>query len=284
MLLEALQLPPALHLNQKLTKKSFYENGQLSASAQRLLQEQVETIMIQAHITPDNSNIPAYQTAQHEYLELFVIQVTLKNNPHPDGHKTESSLNSSQLKTLHELVHKAIAYPILLEIKADQQVQWSLAEKSVHQADSEHDKLIMNELIQTDWLDSGETTRLYALQGAGGMCLEQDFYNALRFDRQNQQNLYRLYQSLIHTFTRYQTARLTGATRLPTNQNSGAEPDIAAQRAQLKHIQQLKKDIDELTNKLKTCAQFNEKVALNIKLQNHKQRLEQIKAGAVEWD
>jgi hypothetical protein len=275
MLLEALQLPPALHLNQKLTKKSFYDNGQLSATAQRLLQEQVETLMIQAHITPDNSNIPAYQTAQHEYLELFVIQVTLKNHQHRDGHKAGSSLKPAQLKTLHELVHKAIAYPILLEIKVSEQVQWSLAEKSVHQADSEHDKLIFNELIQTDWIDSGATRPANAP-------LEQDFYNALRFDQQNQQNLYRLYQSLIHTFTRYQAARLTGATQLPTNQNSGAEPDIAAQRAKLKHIQQLKKDIDELTNKLKTCAQFNEKVALNIKLQNHKQRLERIKTGAVE--
>ncbi|WFE69105.1 DUF4391 domain-containing protein [Thiomicrospira sp. R3] len=282
MLLEALQLPPALHFNQKLTKKSFYDNGQLPATAQRLLQEQVETLMIQAHITPDNSNIPAYQTAQHEYLELFVIQVTLKDQPHPNTHKAGSILKPAQLKTLHEWVHKAIAYPILLEIKAGQQVQWSLAEKTVHQADSEHDKLIMNESIQTDWIDIGATTRLYARHGVGGMCLEQDFYNALRFDRQNQQNLYRLYQSLIYTFTRYQTARLTGATQLPTNQNSGAEPDIAAQRAKLKHIQQLKKDIDELANKLKTCAHFNEKVALNIKLQNHKQQLEQIKTGAVE--
>ncbi|WP_044412374.1 DUF4391 domain-containing protein [Thiomicrospira microaerophila] len=275
MLLEALQLPPALHLSQKLTKKSFYDNGQLSSSAQRLLQEQVESITLQAHIKPDNSNIPAYKTTEHEYLELFVIQVTLKDHPHPDGHKAGSSLKPAQLKTLHELVHKAIAYPILLEIKAGQQVQWSLAEKSVHQADSEHDKLIMNELIQTDWIDSGATR-------SANTPLEQDFYNALRFDRQNQQNLYRLYQSLIHTFTRYQTARLTGATQLPTNQNSGAELDIAAQRAKLKHIQQLKKDIDELTNKLKTCAQFNEKVALNMQLQQRLKQLENIQAGQNE--
>ena len=259
MLIEALQLPPALRINQKLTKKSFYDNGQLSASAQKLLQEQVESISLQAHLHPDNSNITAYQTAQHEYLEIFVIQITLKDN------QAWLNLKSAQLKSLHEGVHKAIAYPLFLEIKAGEQVQWSLAEKSVHQADSEHDKLILNELLQTEWLSTDTATRPAELQKA--------LIHRLAFANQNQQNLYTLYQSWYKALTGYALAHQAGLSDLPNTESS-----LEAQRAKLKQIQQLKKDIDELQNQLKACQQFNEKVELNIRLQNLTKQLEITKA------
>lgn len=262
MLIEALQLPPALRINQKLTKKSFYDNGQLSASAQKILQEQVESISLQAHLHPDNSNIAAYKTAQHEYLEIFVIQITLKD------HQAWLNLKPAQLKTLHEAVHKAIAYPLFLEIKAGEQVQWSLAEKSVHQADSEHDKLILNELLQTQWLDTSQKTGLYALQGAGGELL-QSLLKRLAFANQNQQNLYTLYQGWYKALTGYALAHQAGLTELPSTESS-----IEDQRVKLKQIQQLKKDINDLQNQLKACQQFNEKVELNIRLQNLTKQLE----------
>jgi hypothetical protein len=272
MLIEALQLPPALRINQKLTKKSFYDNGQLSATAQKILQEQVETISLQAHLHPDNSNIAAYQTTQHEYLEIFVIQITLKDHQypkghkHPEGHKAWLNLKSAQLKSLHEGVHKAIAYPVLLEIKAGEQVQWSLAEKSVHQADSEHDKLILNELLQTEWLSTDTATRPAELQKA--------LIHRLAFANQNQQNLYTLYQSWYKALTGYALAQQAGLSDLPNTESS-----LETQRAKLKQIQQLKKDINDLKNQLKACQQFNEKVELNIRLQNLTKQLNDLISG-----
>ena len=263
MLIEALQLPPALRINQKLTKKSFYDNGQLSASAQKLLQEQVESISLQAHLHPDNTNIAAYKTVQHEYLEIFVIQITLKDN------QSWLNLKPAQLKSLHEGVHKAIAYPLLLEIKAGEQVQWSLAEKSVHQGDSEHDKLILNELLQTEWLDVNSITRL------GGELLHS-LLKRLAFANQNQQNLYTLYQSWYKTLTGYALAHQAGLSDLPSTEHS-----LETQRAKLKQIQQLKKDISDLKNQLKTCQQFNEKVELNIRLQKLTKQLNDLISG--EW-
>lgn len=265
MLIGALQLPPALRINQKLTKKSFYDNGQLNASAQKLLQEQVESISLQAHIHPDNSNIAAYKTAQHEYLEIFVLQITLKDHQHPKGHKAWLNLKSAQLKSLHEAVHKAIAYPLFLEIKAGEQVQWSLAEKSVHQADSEHDKLILNELLQTEWLSTDTATRPAELQKA--------LIHRLAFANQNPQNLYTLYQSWYKALTGYALAHQAGLTDLPSTESS-----LETQRAKLKQIQQLKKDINDLQNQLKTCQQFNEKVELNIRLQNLTKQLQSLKS------
>lgn len=248
---------------QKLTKKSFYDNGQLNASAQKLLQEQVESICLQAHIHPDNSNIAAYKTAQHEYLEIFVIQITLKDN------QAWLNLKPAQLKSLHEGVHKAIAYPLFLEIKAGEQVQWSLAEKSVHQADSEHDKLILNELLQTQWLATDIGTR------PGGELL-QSLLNRLAFANQNQQNLYTLYQSWYKALTGYALAHQAGLSDLPSTESS-----LETQRTKLKQIQQLKKDINELQNQLKTCQQFNEKVELNIRLQSLTKQLNDLISG--EW-
>src|SRR5690554_1711665 len=79
MILEALALPSHLHTQHKISKKSLVAQTQNSASTQKLLQETLSSINLVAHITPNNSNISAYQDEQSEYLELMVIQCMLKD-------------------------------------------------------------------------------------------------------------------------------------------------------------------------------------------------------------
>lgn len=265
MLSEVLRLPSSLLSSHKLTKKSFYEHGQLSASAQRLLQDQVESVYIKAHITPDNSNISAYKNEQQEYLELFVIELDLKDD------QAWLNLKPSQIKTLHEIIQKSIAYPLLLEIRSGEHVQWSLAEKNLHQGDADYDKLIVNELIQTDWLDTQSQSEL-----------EQSFMQNLVFEKLNRQNLFQLYQSLMLKFTTYLLATQTkqsGRVFLEQDSEAITQQTLDQQRQRLKQIKQLQKEIGELQNKLQACHQFNQKVDLNMQLQAYNTQLNVLKAG-----
>jgi len=270
-MLKPFKFPAPLLINQKLTKKSFYEMGSLSNPQQKLLQEHVDTVQLSAHLTADKTNIPIYKSDKNEYIEILVIEVQLKNQHTPQGGIKASSDSSNKqsskhIKLLHELFHKAIPYPVVLIIHSGQQSQLSLAEKFINQADVENEKLIMNELIQTDWLDPNQ------LQPE-----EQLFVESIQYNQLHKQNLYILYQSLIQRFTALLLAKKTGLFNFPLQSEQPSQDDIDQQRAILKTIMQLDRDITELKNKIANCNQFNEKVELNMQLQKLNNQLKQVK-------
>ncbi|MFW8567265.1 DUF4391 domain-containing protein [Orrella sp. 11846] len=253
MLLDFLQLPAACHIQQKIPKKAIAEYARNSASAVRLLQDLADSILLVGHITPNNSNIAAFQQAENEYLEILVLQIALKDRSHSAG----------QLKSLHQLLHQAFPYPLLLEVISTDRVQWSLATKTVNQANPEHAQLVIQELLVTDWL----TTTADALQ--------QEFYQSLAFQQQNQSNLMFLYQGWISSFVRYLTAcSLNQTTQADAPANYALEPEAVQQQMErLRQIQNLKQQISVLKNQRDACKQFNEKVALNLELQKLNKRL-----------
>lgn len=238
--------------------------GSLSNAQQKLLQEHVDTIELSAHLTADKTNIPVYKTDKNEYLEILLIEVQLKNNQAWSDSSNKQS--SKHIKSLHELFHKAIPYPVVLIIHSGQQSQLSLAEKFINQADIENDKLIMNELIQTDWLDPNQ------LQPE-----EQLFLDSIQYNQLHKQNLYTFYQSLIQRFTALLLAKQTGKFHLASPLEQPRQNDIHQQRQKLKTIMQLDREITELKNKIANCNQFNEKVELNMQLQKLNNQLKQVK-------
>src|SRR5690625_595320 len=184
MLLNALQLPAACQVPQTIPKKDLAKHARNTASAARLLQSVVDSIQLVGHITPKNSNIAAYQQGEYECLEILVFRVQLK----------EGSWSAGQFKNLHQLLHQAFPYPLLLEVASTEQAQWSLATKTVNQANPEHEKLVIQDRLVTD--------RLMAT----GDTLLQGFRQSLAFQQQNQSNLMLLYQSWLNSFVRYLTA------------------------------------------------------------------------------
>ena len=79
-MLQLLNLPSHLLIHHKLTKKSFYELGNLSNAQHKLLQDQVASIELMAQLTPDKTNMAAVQSETLEYLEVAMLQVELKSH------------------------------------------------------------------------------------------------------------------------------------------------------------------------------------------------------------
>jgi hypothetical protein len=253
-MLDFLQFPESLFLKQKLTKKSFYDMGNLSNAQQKLLQEQVESIQLSFHLTPDKTNISSYVSSTHEYLEILVIEVKLK---------TPLQSSEKQLSALHEIFHKAIPYPVILLLNDKQSVQLSLADKTINQSDISNNKLVMNVLTKTNWINSDLTE------------IQQTFLESISYNNLNKQNLYQFYQSLTEKVIAYLLALETG-TYLNTN-DPEEKLTLDQQRQKLKNLIQLETEITELKNKIATSSQFNEKVELNLQLQTLKTQLEQLK-------
>ncbi len=252
--------PAPLLIHQKLTKKSFYEMGNLSNAQQKLLKEQVESIQLSVQLTADKTNIPVYKTDNLEYLEIFVIEVQLKSD------QTWLNLSAKQLKSLHEIFHKAIPYPLVLIIHSGNKTQLSLAEKLINQANISNEKLIVSDIIQTDWISPLEPQPI-----------EQQFLESLSYNQLNHQNLFQFYQSLIQRFTALLIGKQTGTFEFKHQAEQNSLEQLNQQRQKLKTIINLDRDIAELKNKMENCNQFNEKVEFNIQLQKLNAQLEQVK-------
>lgn len=261
MLLEALQLPSALRINQKLTKKSFYELGNLSNAQQKLLQEQVAGIELIAQLTPDKTNMPTVQTETLEYLEIAVLRVQLKN------HHADSALSNKQMQSLHSLFQKAIPYPLILLIESGEKAQVSVAEKQINQADTDSEKLVLTELLQTHWISTNNPNDI-----------EQAFLESLNYAQLNHNNLFTFYQSFIQRLTALLIAEKTGQFKLNDSNVNPIQEQLDQQRQQLKLMQKLDKEISELKGKIASTQQFNEKVELNIKLQQLTKQLQSLKS------
>lgn len=253
MLLSLLQLPYACRVEHKIPKKNIAEHARHSSSAARLLQQAVESIHLLGHITPNNSNIAAYQDAEHEYLELMLISVRLKE-PLPAA---------GQLKQLHQLLHQSIAYPLLLELRNERGAQWSLAEKTINQASPEHEQLVVQELVVTDWQSEQPNE------------LQKEFQHSLRFDQLDHASLKTLYLSLLGCFVRYLTAHSLQQTTL-ADAAARYDQNLEQQHATLRKIQQLQQHIKTLQAQRDSCSQFNEKVAINLELQRLTRELKEL--------
>lgn len=255
MILEALELPEHLQCHIKLSKKAFVEHAKHKNAVQRLLQEQVASLHIVAHLTPDNSNIAAYKNAQYEYLELMVLQCELK----------EKDIRNSQLNALHRLFHQHIPYPLVVEISAPhrEQVQWSLAHKTINQSDAESALLVLSDIHTTHWFSTAKFD-----------ILTRELKEKLKLSQQNHSHLFALYDSLVQHFIAFLLASNLKKTTL-------GEPNAtySAERSQdeiLKKVLQLKQNIAALEAKRDKTTQFNEKVALNVKVQALKNALQAI--------
>lgn len=244
MLLHLLQLPAACLTEQKIPKKGISEHAKNSNPAARLLQQTVQTIHLLAHITPNNSNIASYADQEHEYLEAMHISLLLK----------EEQVSAGQLKSLHQLLHQSIAYPLILEIRDGSRAQWSLAEKAINQANPEHEQLVIRDLVVTDW------------QSSTPQNVQLEFQQSLSFPQLDHGNLMALYRSLLARFVNYLKAVSLGQTSL-SDASTCSDADLVLQRDQLRRIQELQQRIRTLQARREACSQFNEKVAINLELQ-----------------
>jgi|LSQX01.2.fsa_nt_gb hypothetical protein len=256
MILQALKLPKHLQCCIKLSKKAFIEHTKQKNVTQRLLQEHVANIQIIAHLTPDNSNIPAYKNQHQEYLELMVLQCELK----------ETDIRSSQLNALHRLFHQHIPYPLIVEISSPQQeqVQWSLAHKSINQADTESALLVLSDIHTSNWLSTSTPD-----------ALTKELKRKLKIDQQNHSHFFALYDSLVQHLIGFLLAvNLNKNTLAEASATYSTKPQ---QDETLKKVKQLKNNIAALENKRGKTTQFNEKVALNLEVQKLKKQLAIIK-------
>ena len=87
----ALDLPPGILIDQRIPKTLLVDNGAPTAADKRLINEGIERLQWHAAIKPANSGVPEYRDEVRHYLEIAVLELTLRSGAKVDPSQLRSS-------------------------------------------------------------------------------------------------------------------------------------------------------------------------------------------------
>lgn len=241
-----LQVPERALLNKKITKAFFLKNFELTTSEKKLLNE-IESIDWMASIKHSSINILPVKTDSYTFEELQVIICTLPDN----------SLENTGNKCA-QLIQKYIPYHSVVIVQDNNHFLFNVSEKRINLADTN------KRIIETD-LTTPILSKLYKNE------ITNAFFEAIDFNSLDKNNLESLYKSYIVAIVQFKASSITGNFNL-RGVNRSSEDLLNIER-----IEKLEKEIITLSNQIKKETQQNQRVSLNIEIQNRRQEITAIK-------
>ena len=245
-LFQRLGFPEASHLGKRVFKKLFVENGMLTATDRKSLQNDVDGVTWQYTLKPSTIPIKAYADAEREYLEVAVLEVAMRTR--------------KSCARLAEVVHRAIPYPLLIIFSFEHECCLSLAPKRFSQA--EREGIVAEEFFTTDWIDLESPT-----------AIDRAFLDSLTVGGLPHTHFLAFYSAWVDRFIAYDCALLSGAFQVASK-----TVDPTQRRERLAACHALELEIAEFRAALKKETQFNRQVELNTKIKNTETRLRTLAA------
>lgn len=234
-LIAALELPASCHVGQRIPKKLLVENGAPTAADKRNITEGIEEIQWVASLKPSSIGVPEYRDETREYLEIAVLHIALRQN--------------AKAARIAELTHRAVPYPILLLLTAQDKLTLSMAH--IRWAQNEAGKVVLDGGLVA--VDLNEPTPAPEVSSA--------FLRALSIARQPRENLKVLYQGWLDTLAAFQAAQITGAFT-----QSQTDGQAAARRASLLACREIEQQIAVLRAAATKEKQLARQVVLNMEI------------------
>lgn len=246
-LIAALELPASCHVGQRIPKKLLVENGAPTAADKRNINEGIEEIQWLSSLKPSSIGVAEYRDESREYLEIAVLHIALRQG--------------AKAARIAELTHRAVPYPVLLLLSAQEQMAISMAH--IRWAQNDAGKVVLDDGVLTVTLNSPAIAQEVSAA----------FLNALSVTRQPRENLKVLYQGWLDTLAAFQAAQITGAFA-----QSQTDEQAAARRASLKECREIEQQIAALRSAAAKEKQLARQVELNLEIKQLQARQQQVTA------
>lgn len=242
-LIAALELPSSSRVDQRIPKKLLVENGAPTAADKRNINEGIEEIQWVASLKSSTIGVPEFRDETREYLEITVLHIALRQD--------------AKAARIAELTHRAIPYPLILLLTAQDRLILSMAH--IRWAQNEAGKVVLD----------GEPVVMALADDSTSPDVMSAFLYALSITRQPRANLKVLYQGWLDTLTACQAAQITG-----TFAKSETEEQASVRRAALQNCRRLEAEVERLRNVAAKEKQLARRVEINIDLQRLQRELE----------
>lgn len=230
----ALDLPTAARVDRRVPKTLLLQHGAPTTADKRRLSDGIEQLTWVAALKPNTAGVAAYRDDEREYLEIAVLQLTLRP--------------TAKLSRLTELVHRAVPYPLLVVTALGDRIHVSVAHK--RWSLGEAGKTVLDGMMVA--VDS-------SMLGDGAR--EVAFLAALAFGRQPRGSLLTVYQGWMDTLLALLAARRTGAFTTTLSADR-----LAARRDALRECEILEAAMAQLRAAAAAEQQTARLVTLNLEL------------------
>ncbi len=233
-----LNLPSSTSIERKLFKKQFLDNFSLTTNEKRILSDNVDSITLNNLLNKDSINISPFTNETHNYQEIAVISVEIKNQ-----NKSKEITNI--------ILH--IPYPVVLILIYKEQIQINISPKRLNISDVS--KLVVEEQYFTKWIDFKNLTSI-----------DETFLHSLNINNHSFRNFLAFYESFIDKLISYNASIYSGIFSISKDT-----------KMILENIQKTEAQIIDIKNKIKKETNFNEKVNMNMQLKNLNDKLKFLK-------
>ena len=242
----ALALPNRALVNRRVPKILLIENSAPTARDKRRIREEVEELRWLAALKPTTIGVAAYRDPEREYLELTVLELTLRSQ--------------ARAARIIELVQRAVPYPVLLTVQQGEVTQLSLVHKRWDQRET--GKTVLDGDIVTVELGNAATVDA-----------ETAFHDAFALSRQPRGSLHALYQGWIDSVQALRAARHTGVFSLPASADEATTRSVA-----LKEYRRLELRIAKLSAAGAKEKQVSRLAEINLELNRLRKALDTVGA------
>ncbi len=231
--------PDSCHVNQRIAKVLFAENGPLTPGDRRAFKNEIAEICC-SYVLDENHGVmlSASSDEEREYGSFVQIDVILK--------KPGKALR------IAELCHRAMPYPLLVILHDGERVMFSMAEKRFSRDGKE--QVVLERAVHTPWQLETSLETFYA---------EADF--AL-FHKDSFRELYFYYMNLLEALICFV---ITGKL-----QTVGVDPE--RRREVLEEIHRLDQEIAAGKSRVKDESELSVLVEWNMAVKNLEQRRREI--------
>lgn len=247
--------PESAYLGKRVFKTLFHEHGTLTATDKAALTDDVDVITWQYTLKPLAAGgtllVPPYADDQREYLEIAAIQVDLKTG--------------KRVGRIHEVIQRAIPYPVVAVFRLDQVAWLGFAQKRFHQ--SHRGQIVADEVILTDPISLATATPA-----------QEAFLSSLGLSGLPQNHIFGLYTGWVDRTVALECARLSGTFSLDGSQASPTERRDH-RRQQLAACHAIEQELAEKRAAAKREGQVARLVSLNNDIKHLESRLAQLSAG-----
>ncbi len=242
LLYSKLAIPETCHLGNRVYKRLFRENAELSVTDRKAFADDIDTITWQYTLKPSTIPIQVYEDDDREYSEIAVLQVNLKT--------------LRRTARIAEIIHRAIPYPLVLIFAFEGSCALSLAHKRFSHA--EKGATVVEEFRTTEWIDLVHPTPT-----------QQEFLDSLTISSLPFTHFFAFYSGLVERLISLDCAHLTGAYVIGT---TIGQRESRRKRLAICHALEL--EITEQRVSVKKETRFNRQVELNIKIKELESQLQ----------
>ena len=214
-LYDALALPASARIERRVAKSLLSERGALSSVDRRRVDAGLERLTWRATLKPAHAGVPAFSDAARDYAQIVIMSAQLR----PEA----------QVDRLSEVIHRAIAHPLVLLVGDEAGAALSVGLKRRHEREA--DRVVVERLAVSP-----------AVTG-GGDPIETAFLSSLKLAALSAHDLWSLHMGWGERAEAFAAARIIGAFRLADDevQADARRAALAAHAVQAREVTRLRK-------------------------------------------